>query len=104
MGRVSCNYIHVCKYWLAYRQNRVRIARGHIEVLECRSCGFLGTIDLYDVEDNYTQCPACGEVYLAYSQVPIKWYVKQQLQIEMDSKGMEEISLGMWVRKLEVTE
>lgn len=77
----------------------MRIARGHIEVLECRSCGFLGTIDLYDVEDNHTQCPRCAYPYLAYSQVPIKWYMKQQLQIEMELKGLEEISPGMWVRK-----
>jgi len=77
----------------------VRIARGHIEVLECRECGFLGTIDLYDVEDNHTECPACGNIYLAYSQVPIKWYIEDRRRIEMASKGLEEIGPGMWVKK-----
>lgn len=80
---------------------RLRIARGFVEVLECRSCGFLGAADLYHIEDNRTQCPKCAHIYLGYSQVPIKWYAKRQRGIEMASKGFEEISPGMWVRKLE---
>jgi len=82
----------------------MRIDRGLVEVLECRECGFLGTIDLFPIENNHVWCPACQNIYLAYSQVPIKWYIQQQRAIEMELKGLEEIGPGMWVRKMEALE
>lgn len=81
----------------------MRISSGHIEVLECRSCGFLGTVDLFSIENNQAWCPACGNIYLAYSQVPVQWYIEQQRRTKMEAKGLEEIGPGMWVRKTEET-
>ena len=61
---------------------------GYIEVLECPECGFLGTIDLYPVDNNQVWCPKCGNPYLGYSQVPYEWYVVEQ---ERRSVGDREL-------------
>lgn len=72
----------------------MRIARGHVEVLECQECGFLGTIDLYHVENNSTRCPECGYIYLGYSQVPREWYYTYKAKEFAKSFTMEKVTSG----------
>lgn len=74
----------------------MRIDRGHIEVLECRECGFLGTIDLYPIENNYASCPKCGCIYLGYSQVPREWYYTQKAREVGKSFTMIKVSSGQF--------
>lgn len=74
----------------------MNVPNGYVEVLECRRCGFLGTIDLYLVDGNSPFCPECGNVYLAYAQARWVWYAERKRESSRKPGVLVSVGHGQW--------